>query len=91
VLRIVVVACCKCVKPTGQAVDGRIVVEVIIIGKDDVEVAVELGRSKFMEVFRYEREAYEVGLGALHRMVDQLEWAGGGIHLLEVKVETNMG
>jgi hypothetical protein len=44
-----------------------------------------------MEVFRYEREAYEVGLGALHRMVDQLEWAGGGIHLLEVKVETNMG
>ena len=44
-LCIVVLACRKRVKPTGQAVDGRIVVEVIVVGEDDVEVAVELSRS----------------------------------------------
>jgi hypothetical protein len=39
-LSIVVVARRKCVKAAGETVDGGVEIEVIIVGKDDVEVAV---------------------------------------------------
>ena len=43
-----------------------------------------------MEVFRYKRETYKVGLGALQRTIDRLDWARRGEHL-KAGVETNMG
>ena len=39
-LCVVVVARSECVEATGEAVDGGVEIEVIIVGEDDVKVAV---------------------------------------------------
>lgn len=62
---VVVVAGGKGVEATGEAVDGGVEVEVVIVGKDDVEVAVEDGGGDFVKVLGDEGDAYEITLAAL--------------------------
>lgn len=50
------------IKTTGKTVNGRVEAEVVIVGKDDVEVFVELSRGELMEVARDESEAYQIAL-----------------------------
>lgn len=66
VLGVVVLAGGKGVEAAGKAVDGRIEVDVIVIGEDDVKVAVQLGRGQFVKALGDEGDADEIALGALH-------------------------
>lgn len=61
-LRIVVIARCKSIETTGQAVDGRVETDIIVIWKDDVEIAIELCCGEFAAAFRYKSKAYQVSL-----------------------------
>lgn len=60
--RVVIIARGERVKTAGKPINRRVKAEVVIVGKDDVEVFVELGRGKFMEVSRDESEAYQIAL-----------------------------
>lgn len=60
--RIVIIARGECIKAASKTVNRRVKAEVVIVGKDDVEVLVELGRGEFMEVLRDESEAYQIAL-----------------------------
>ena len=62
---IVVVACGKGVESAGEPVDGRLKGRVLFVGKDNVEIAIELLGSKVAKVSRDQRQADEFGLGAL--------------------------
>lgn len=60
--RIVIIARGERIETAGKTVNRRVKAEVVIIGKDDVEVLIELGRGKFVEVSRDESEAYQIAL-----------------------------
>jgi hypothetical protein len=60
--RIVIIARGERIKTAGKTVDRRVKAEVVIVGKYDVEVFVELGRGEFMKVSRDESEAYQIAL-----------------------------
>lgn len=62
---IVVFTSCEGVETTSQAVNGRIEVGIVVVGKYYVKVAIQLGRSQFMESFTYEGKTYEVALRTL--------------------------
>ncbi len=66
-LCVVVVASGKGVEAAGKAVDWRVEVEVVIIGEDNVEIAIQDGRGDFVKVFGDEGDAYEIALAALMR------------------------
>lgn len=57
--RIVVVACDKGIEAAREAVDGRVVAGFLVVGEDDVEVAVQLGGSQVAEVLGDEGETDE--------------------------------
>lgn len=71
-LGIVVFAGGKSVEASGQPIDWRIKVDIIVIRENDVEVAIQLGCCKFMESLTHQRNAYEVALGALSRRYTQI-------------------
>lgn len=62
---IVIIAGNEGLKPVGKAVDGRIKGRVAIIGKEDVEVPVQLGGGKVTKVVGNESQTREVAPGAL--------------------------
>lgn len=59
---VVIIARGERIKAAGKTVDRRVEAEVVIIGKDDVEVFIELSRGEFMEVTRDDSEAYQIAL-----------------------------
>jgi hypothetical protein len=71
VFGIVIIARGESIKTAGKTVNGRVKVEVVIVGKDDVKVSVELGRGEFVEVARHKSEAYQIALGALGEMTNK--------------------
>lgn len=54
---IVVLARDEGVQAASQPVDGRVERGIIVVGEDDVEVAVELGGGKLVKVLGHEGEA----------------------------------
>jgi hypothetical protein len=62
VFGIIIIARGERIKTAGKTINRGIKTEVVIVGKDDVEVLVELGRGEFMEVLRDESEAYQIAL-----------------------------
>lgn len=64
---VVILASSKGIETPGETIDGRIEAKIVIIGKDDVKVPVQYGRSKVMKMFGDEGDADEVGLRALGR------------------------
>ena len=62
---IIVLASGERVESTGKAVDGGVEVNIVVVGKHNVEVAIELGGCEFMEALGNESQAYEIALGAL--------------------------
>lgn len=72
--RIVVFARNESLQSPGQPVDGRVVRRVILVGKYNVEVAIELGGGKVVKVFGDEGQANQISLGALQsdRQVSKL-------------------
>jgi hypothetical protein len=65
VLGVVVVTGGKGVETASQAIDGRVEIEVVIIGKDDVEVSVEQGGGELVKVPGDEGQTDEIALGAM--------------------------
>lgn len=63
--RVVVVARNESLQPSSQPVDRRVVRGVILVGKDNVEVAIQLGGSEVLKVLGNERQADQIRLGAL--------------------------
>lgn len=61
-LGIVVFACGEGVEAASEPIYGRVEPNVIIIWKEDVKSAIQLGGGEFVEVLRDERDADEVGL-----------------------------
>lgn len=64
-LRIVVVARRKGIQPTSQTIDGGVERRVILVGENDVELAIQLGSGQFSALFGGKGEADEVGLGTV--------------------------
>lgn len=64
-LGIIIIAGGESIKTAGKTVDGRVEVEVVIVGEDDVEVPVQLGRGEFVEMAGDESKTYQIALGAL--------------------------
>lgn len=63
--RIVIVASNERLESSGQPVDRRVVRGVILVGEDNVKVAIELGGGKIVEVLGDKGQADQIGLGAL--------------------------
>jgi hypothetical protein len=55
------------IETSGQSINWRIKVPIIVIGENDVEVAIELRCSQFMKLPRHKCQANKVSLGALSR------------------------
>jgi hypothetical protein len=62
VFGIIIIARGERIKTAGKTINRGIKTEVVIVGKDDVEVLVELGRGEFMEVARDESKADQIAL-----------------------------
>lgn len=71
VAAIIVIAGDECVQSASKTIDGRIEGGVVVVGEDDVEVAIEVSGRQVAEMPRNEGEADEVGLGALGRRRNQ--------------------
>ena len=71
-LGVIVFACGEGIETAGKAVNWRVEGGIIFIGKDDVEVSVQLRSSELSEVFGYKREAYEFSLVTLGWELAQL-------------------
>lgn len=65
VFGIVIIARGEGIEATSEAVNGTFESQVIFIGEEDVETAVQMRRGELMEVLRDECDADEIGLGAL--------------------------
>lgn len=62
---IVIIARGEGIEATSEAVNGTFEPQVIFIGEEDVEAAVQMGGGELVEVLRDECDADEIGLGAL--------------------------
>lgn len=64
---VVIVARNEGLESSRQPVDGRVVRGVILVRKDDMKVAIELGGGKVAKVSGNERQADQISLRALQR------------------------
>lgn len=65
VFGIVVFAGSESIQPTGEAIYGRVEVEVVIVGEDDLEATVENGGCDLVKMLGDEGDADEICLRAL--------------------------
>lgn len=86
-LSVIVVACDKGIQATSQAVNGGVECGIILVGEDDVEVSVQLGGCKLVEVPGDEGKADQVALGAMAENV--LLYLSGQVH--EMKLALRRG
>lgn len=71
-LRIVVVTGSEGLQAAGQAVDRGVEDPIVFIGKYNVEISIQLGSGKVVEVLGNDREADQVVLLALRQNVSEV-------------------